>query len=145
MHEVVSSIPIVMHIFQILMYWHILQFTSIYWYIQVCTSTYLYIQFFIIWYHATVRDSGYVDVSCPPSLVPINPPSYRHVQTYIYLSGFVHVYSFLRESRCIHLCYCTYTDILVCTVAQVNISRYIAILLESYTPGRNQTSRYMSV
>ena len=81
MHEVVSSIPIVMHIFQILLYLHKLVHTSIYWYIQVRTSTYLYIQFSIIWYHATVRDSGQVDVRSPPSLVPINTLSYRHIQT----------------------------------------------------------------
>ena len=75
MHEVVSSIPIVMHIFQILLYQHKLVHTSIYQYILVYTST----QFSIIWYHATVQDSGLVDVRSPPSLVPINLLSYRHI------------------------------------------------------------------
>ena len=148
MHEVVSSNPIVMHIFHILLYWHILWYTgiykyvlvwtcilvyelthnvctgmyavvlrrtihflvhtdmyqyidlcicthhifiSIYEYVQVHTSMYMYILYSIIWYHATVRDSGYLDVRCPASLVPINPLSYRHIQTYIDLSGFVEV------------------------------------------------------
>ena len=50
-------------------------------YIYVHTSMYVYILYSIIWYHATVRDSGYLDVCCPPSLVPINPRSYRHIQT----------------------------------------------------------------
>ena len=50
-------------------------------YVYVHTSMYVYILYAIIWYHATVQDSGYVDVRCPPSLVPINPPSYRHIQT----------------------------------------------------------------
>ena len=114
-------------------------------YILVCTCTY-YIPLFgtMLWYMA-VRDSGQVDVRSPPSLVPIDPLSYRHKPAWIYLSGFVHPSRFLRESWCIPLCYCTYTDIRVYTVAQVNISWYIAILLESYTPGRNQTSLYMSV
>ena len=82
MHAVVSSSPIVMHIFQILLYQHKLVHTSMYWSILVHTCMYLYILFFMIctmlWYMA-VQDSGSVDVRSPPSLVPINPLSYRHI------------------------------------------------------------------
>ena len=155
MQEVVSSSPIVMHIFQILLYQHKLVHTSMYWsilvhtcmylYILVCTCTYYFPWFGTMLWYMAVRDSGHVDVLSPPSLVPINPLSYRHIPAWIYLSGFVHLFGFLRESWCIHLCYCTYTDILVCTVAQANTSRYITILLESETDGRNQTSRFMPI
>ena len=48
-------------------------------YIQAHTSMYMYILYSIIWYHATVQDSGLVDVRSPPSLVPINPLSYRFI------------------------------------------------------------------
>ena len=152
MHEVVSSSPIVMHIFHILLYWHILWYTGIYkyvlvWtcilvyelthnvctgmyavvnslvytslyrYILVCTCTYYFPWFGTMLWYMAVQDSGQVDVRSPPSLVPINPLSYRHIPAWIYLSGFVHLFGFLRESWCIQLCYCTYLDKPVCTVA----------------------------
>ena len=43
MHEVVSSSPIVMHIFHILLYQHKLVHTSMYWSILIHTCMYLYV------------------------------------------------------------------------------------------------------
>ena len=57
MHAVVSSSPIVMHIFQILLYQHKLVHTSMYWSILGHTCMYLYILFSMIWYHAMVHGS----------------------------------------------------------------------------------------
>ena len=94
----------------------------------------------MLWYMA-VRDSGQVDSKSCTNWSPF-------IQTYTSMNLLVWFRPSDRLSKelwGIHLCYCTYTAILVCTVAPANTSRYIVILLESVTDGRNQTSRFMPV